>query len=325
MSRQRFFHLQRFRDWLDISIANRLTFAAVAMTMSVVGVVGLVAFIFGYLQIERSVQNELSAELELFERRLETSFGVLHQDLTSLSGNTLVSSGLLDSQGRETYLNPFLRDYRSPLGTPVTLSLHDFQGGAIAGNNPGGLPSFRDAPWVERVIAEARPHAEIFPGADGNYLLLAYPVSYPSTGRAEGMLIAELNLSKLFRGDSEQGNSRVAKHLIDGSGRHIGEKHSHEVGSGDFVLRKPLKLVQPLAAFGLHVERFGGPRRNVGAAVLDDRHLSGGGQPDFVLRAVGDPPGRGSPDPAAGGVERDRGRHRRQQLGDHAGAGTGQG
>jgi len=254
MSRQRFFHLQRFRDWLDISIANRLTFAAVAMTMSVVGVVGLVAFIFGYLQIERSVQNELSAELELFERRLETSFGVLHQDLTSLSGNTLVSSGLLDSQGRETYLNPFLRDYRSPLGTPVTLSLHDFQGGAIAGNNPGGLPSFRDAPWVERVIAEARPHAEIFPGADGNYLLLAYPVSYPSTGRAEGMLIAELNLSKLFRGDSEQGNSRVAKHLIDGSGRHIGEKHSHEVGSGDFVLRKPLKLVQPLAAFGLHVE-----------------------------------------------------------------------
>ena len=254
MAKKRIPGLERFRDWLEASIANRLTFAAVALTMSVVGVVGLVAFIISYLQIERSVRDELASEVEMFEKRLDASLGILQKDIASLSANTLVATGLLDSQGRETYLNPFLRDYRSSLGGPVTLSLHDFQGGAIAGNNPGGLPSFHKVPWLEGVVTQAIPHAEIIPRSDGNYLLLAYPVLYPSTGQAEGMLVTELNLTRLFREASQQGNSRFTKHLLDRQGRHVGELHGDDHAAMAFMVRKPLKLEPPLAEFGLQVE-----------------------------------------------------------------------
>jgi len=254
MAEKRIPWVERFRDWLETSIANRLTFAAVALTMSVVGVVGLVAFIISYLQIERSVRDELASEVSIFEKRLDISLDTLQKDLASLSANTLVATGLMDSQGRETYLIPFLRDYRSSLGGPVTLSLHDFQGGAIAGNNPGGLPSFQKSPWLEGVIAQARPHAEIIPRSDGNYLLLAYPVFYPSTGQAEGMLVAELNLTRMFREASQQGNARFTKHLLDGQGRHVGELHGDDHAARAFVVRRPLKLEPPLAAFGLQVE-----------------------------------------------------------------------
>ncbi len=245
---------QRFRDWLESSIANRLTFAAVTLTMSVVGVVGLVAFVIGYLQIERSVRSELGAEVDLFEKRLAVTLGILQKDMAALSANTLITTGLLDSQGRETYLDPFLRDYRSPLGVAVSLSLHDFQGGAIAGNHPGGLPSFLGAPWVESVITEARSYAGILPEERGNILLLAYPVLYPATGQAEGVLVAELNLSTLFRNAAMQGAPRFAKHLLDGQGRHVGEPHRHEKKTGGFMLQRPLELEQPLAALGFQVE-----------------------------------------------------------------------
>jgi signal transduction histidine kinase len=245
---------RRFRDWLESSIANRLTLAAVTLTMSVVGVVGLFAFIFGYLQIERSVHSELSAEVDLFEKRLDVSLGILQKDMAALSANTLVATGLLDSQGRETYLNPFLRDYRSPLGLAVMLSLHDFQGGAIAGNHPGGLPSFTGAPWVEDVITEGRPHAMMLPGERGTILLLAWPVLYPATGRAEGILVAELNLSTLFRNAAMQGAPRFAKHLLDKQGRHVGEPHHHETPGNGFLLLRTLKLEAPMSDLGLQVE-----------------------------------------------------------------------
>ncbi len=247
------FSPETVRSWLARSIANRLTAAAVVLTMSVVAVVGMIASTISYLQIQDSVKKELESEAKLMEEYLSSSFRLLTKELSGLSANSLVSNGLLDSQGRETYLNPFLRDYRLPLGIHTSLALYDFQGGAVAGSNPGGQSSLQNAPWLERVIAEAKPIAEIYPKQQGNALRLAYPVLFPATGLVEGVLVCEIDFNELYAKSLRLNDSRFARHILGKGSEHLVWHTTTDVQQS-FVDKRMVRVEAPLDALALEVE-----------------------------------------------------------------------
>lgn len=245
--------LRRFNDWLASSIVNRLTYAAVLLTMTVVGCVGLVATTMSYLQIQGSVRNELEAEAKLMAEYLSNSLSQLSKDLNSLSASPLVTNALLDSQGRDAYLSPFLRNYRSPLNVSTTVPLYDYQGGEIAGSNPGARAPLNQLSWLPKLLSDAASRADILSSEAGNSLRIAYPVVFPSTGLAEGVLVGEIDLNQLYRQAVSLSESRFAKHFLSGPILHLGQ-HEHADETQSLVVAKRLQVALPLDALDLRVE-----------------------------------------------------------------------
>ena len=100
----------RLRHWLSASIANRVTFAAVSLTMAVVVALGLLSFVAVRHQIVENVERDLTAELRLAEVRLLHELTSIVRDLEDLADNSFIANGLVDSMERESYLVPFLRE-----------------------------------------------------------------------------------------------------------------------------------------------------------------------------------------------------------------------
>lgn len=189
----------RLRRWLSASIANRITLAAVSLTMAVVLALGVISALAVRQQIAVHVNADLEADARLAEQQLRHNLGAIAKDLGDLAKNSFIANGLVDSQGRDTYLLPFLLEHRAPVGVALTISLLDFRGNRIAANaaDPGrpraGLAG------VEKAIEKSSPQAELTWESGALILSVALPVIFPPTGQLEGVLVGTVNLEDVFK------------------------------------------------------------------------------------------------------------------------------
>lgn len=186
--------VRTWQDWWARSVANRATLMAAALTMLVALAIGTIAFVTVYRQIAGNANAGLANRAELMQQQLASDLNVIVRNLADLSANSFIASGLVDSVGRDTYLQPFLRDHRIPVDTAIDLVLSDFRGEPVAANRSVDLAPFRNLSRRSEVLASGRAQAQLV----GRELFLLEPVFFPPTGRSEGLLIGRLSLDALF-------------------------------------------------------------------------------------------------------------------------------
>ncbi|MBF0426103.1 MAG: response regulator [Magnetococcales bacterium] len=192
--------ITRVRAWPGRGFANRIATTAVVVTALLLIVVGIATYLGGRGMLRESVEQRLRIQTDLVAQQLDFHLNGISHSLVSLAGNVLVANALTDAKGREAYLQPFLRDFRLPLDLPFRLTLCDFQGVAIAANQPEVKGGYDHLPWLPRVIDQGLPHAGLYHGIDLiPRLLIAQPVLYPNTKRPEGVLVLELGLEGIYR------------------------------------------------------------------------------------------------------------------------------
>ncbi len=245
----------RLAHRIGARIANRITVAALALTMAFVLVTGAVSYTVGHRLVQRNIDNELNGASQLTVQRLELELNDFAADVDTLSRNTLVANGLADSEGREAYLVPFFQDFRFSAGVAANLCLTDFLGRPLACSNGRRLSAAKDARWLPEVIDHNRAYADVVSGPHGTFLRLAAPVLYRSTGRPEGMLLAELKLDSVFaQAIGPHGGHDFSQRLVNGAGAQVGCSDCAAVGDDFLKVRHPLSLKPPLDRLGLTVE-----------------------------------------------------------------------
>ncbi len=146
--------------------------------------------------LRTNVQHHAVNMAEYLGNRLSS----LDNNLAALAENTLIGNALVDSMGREVYLDGFLRDLRTVNAIPVTVALSDFRGRVFSRNKQE--PLVVSADWLARLVDEGAPGATLVTVKEKVCLLLAEPIIFANTGQPEGALIFQVQLRDLF--DQEQ-------------------------------------------------------------------------------------------------------------------------
>lgn len=241
----------RLRLWLSSSIANRLTLAAVSLTMVVVLSLGLISALVLRQQYAASINADLEAESRMVEQQLRQILGVIAKDLADLAENSFIANGLVDSLGRETYLLPFLLEHRTPVGVKLTISLLDFRGNRIATNTPDAKRPWAVLSSVEKALEKGAAQVELDREFGATFLSVAVPVIFPPTGQPEGVIVGTVNLEEIFKESTRTlGADDLADLLSNGASLSGGGRFR---GSGFIRVERRIDLPPPLDTLSLSV------------------------------------------------------------------------
>ncbi len=240
-----------WRGWLSARFANQITLFAVSLTLGVALLMGAGSYLALRAQIETAIESGLATQTQLIERRLSHNIQQTRAKLDSLSRNSLIVNGLLDSSGRDAYLRPFLRDFRLDLPgrEDTALTLYDFVGKPLIQLRPDPV-SAADAEVIGQAIATGKLQARIIMGDNQPYLKLVQPVYFPPTQSVEGALSERIQLAPLLA------NTGIA--LAEGQLLQLhaaGAVLAQSGASGQDVLRveRALKLDAPFDTLGLRL------------------------------------------------------------------------
>ena len=186
--------------WRDRSVGNRLAFNSVGTALALVLLLGAMAlplFMYHSWQIFHGhAANALDRFADKFEFRLRTS----QQSLEHLAANSFVINALVDSSGRDIYLQPTLRDFLLPIGIPSRTVLFDANLSAFAGNHSSypATAGLVDA-LAKLAFKSEKPQATVLEEQGRKLVALAIPVYYPPASAFEGVLVGVLDSEAIFR------------------------------------------------------------------------------------------------------------------------------
>ncbi len=188
----------------------------------------------------------------------------LSNNLAALAKNTLIGNALVDSIGREVYLEGFLRDLRTVNAIPVTVAVSDFNGRVFSRNKQESLVV--GANWLADLVDQGESRAIMARDHASVRLLLAEPVIFANTGQPEGALIFQIRLQDLLNPEQL---SRMATNrgMASAFRLHLtqlndGEKAVMAVGDvpkSAITGSAPIPLPDALANVHLMVEVFADP------------------------------------------------------------------
>jgi len=242
----------RFRTWLEQSLQHRIAFHAFALAFSLALLLWLLTYALVFRTSHGHYEELLARDAELVGARLAQTLNEIDADLHVYADNPLMANGLLDTTGRESYLTPFLRQFRSSGLRPSNLCLTDYRGQSVACQRTPYDPPY--APdWTSRVVEELTAEARIIKHPDGDELILAVPIIHPQTDKAEGMLAIRYPLSALIAASTSI-DWRQPLRLIDANTPPTPESWLEQLVHGSTYKRAPLLLGAPYQRLHLAVE-----------------------------------------------------------------------
>ncbi|TRX03636.1 PAS domain S-box protein, partial [Candidatus Methylobacter oryzae] len=204
--------MRRLRYWFRHSLANRIMVYALFSILIFSLIVGGGSF----LVVHRLFQQQIKAQLRTDLQRTSLEFQHLLGDsilmLQQLANNPLLANALVDSVGRETYLEPFFMEQRLAKQPYTDLLLIDFRGQTLLSTNPSLKHEDHDKSLIARVLTEHIPVAAISPD---NVLVVAHPIIFPVTGTTEGALVYRVHLEQLVQAIGKQLKVRFSLNFQD--------------------------------------------------------------------------------------------------------------
>ena len=239
--------------WLNDSFTNRITLFALSFTLAASLVVGAGSYVALRAQIETAVQRDMAAEAKLVESRLSSLINQASAELEALSRNSFIASGLVDSSGRDGYLQPFLRDFRLSLPgkEKTSLTLYDFGGKPLIRVRQNVvITAAADVELVNQAIATGRPQVRIITHDNQTYLRLVQPIYFPPTKTVEGALSVRIPLEPLLAGT---GIALAEGQLLQlhAAGAVLAQSGTSQQNM--LRVERALKLEAPLDALGLRL------------------------------------------------------------------------
>ena len=241
---------------------RRVGFSLGATTLAFALAVDTVSYVTARAQINASVEQLLETESRYEVERMSTSLTSTVDAVAVLARSRLLSNALVDSDGRLAYVAPFLRDFQAGRSRKIALTLVDFRGNPIATTRTDGTPAAVDASAAARFVEQGRPHAGFAGPRNAPILVVAWPVLFPETQTAEGLLIAEFEARSVLHAMTPATAGRTTSprlRVSDGSGNVISTEGSDTPWVGMLSRSERVPVPDLLAPLGLRVE-VGVPR-----------------------------------------------------------------
>ena len=189
--------IRQGHGWINLRLERRIVAYSVAASLSISLIFGILALAASVGLVRQNQRLEIDHQIDRIVAQLDDRADVFERNVRDLSKNPLVISALLDSRGRSAYLLPFFTHYRIPIAEPHSLALCDFEGKLLAQQNLHPVGCLAEQPQSRAVINTEQLQAVVIVIAQKPHLVLFQPVFYPGTGRAEGYILAALDLQAL--------------------------------------------------------------------------------------------------------------------------------
>jgi PAS domain S-box-containing protein len=232
------------------SLANRIVAYILAAIAAFSLAIGGGSFLFVQYLLNQQINEQLSFDLQKSVLDIEKLLNSFLNDLEQLADNPLLSGGLTDSLGRETYLQPFFLQHPLAKSKYGELLLADFSAHSLLTTSESLTNWIENTPLSQKVIETNRPIAEV---VDDFQLVIIYPVIFPPTGYTEGLIVYRINLKALIADvTAELTDDALTLNYKDKPPAKI-----FALESTSIEISKPLKLHAPLDTlnFNLTVEK----------------------------------------------------------------------
>ena len=220
----------------NLPLAVRFQWVAFALTMLVVLVIGATSLLLSAWEIPAKEREQNGLVARQIGLQLAARLGNSIENVRTLSGTSLVWTALMDSAGREAYLQPLLS---GPSGYP--LMLVDYRGRHVAGDLGSRLPAADVQALAATVLGTGT--AQFAVPAGQPVLLSAFPVFFPNSREVIGALIGAFQLDAEFQKHAAGLDENLGIELWYGSQRVLphsagtnSPKHfpmRQEIGPGD--------------------------------------------------------------------------------------------
>ena len=180
-------------------IYRRIATAMTLYSVCVILLIGAVSYACVDLLIRKNLRLSMESTARQQAVKLSASLDALQENLYHLSSNSLLINSIVDTSGSRSYIYSFMKSYRPVGHGSIRLTLCDFEGNPIASNLQ--TPIRYNAPeLLLQTVEKGLPFSALLPRTradNGAWFLLVYPVVWNMTGRAEGILAAEIPISEI--------------------------------------------------------------------------------------------------------------------------------
>jgi PAS domain S-box-containing protein len=197
--------MRKLRYWFQRSLANRIMVYALFSILVFSLVVGGSSFMVVQRLFQHQIESHLRGNLQQVSLELQHRLGDSTAMLKQLAANPLLSNALVDSIGRETYLEPFFMEQRLAKQPYTDLVLVDFRGRTLLAS--GTAMDHDDVSLTLHSLNERVPVAAI---NAANVLVIIHPIVFPVTGTTEGALVYRVHLPELVQAIGKQFNLRFS-------------------------------------------------------------------------------------------------------------------
>lgn len=233
----------------DAPLAVRIKRTAFAMTMLIIACLWGVMLTLTLLEIPSAGKATNRQSVAFVGEVLSGDIDNELANLRQLSRSSLVWTALTDSAGREAYLKPFLSARERERSGGGDLLLLDYRSRKVLGEMPSGTDPEAGQRIARQVIDDRTPRLWVEPGKDGPVLLAAFPVVFPYTQEAIGVVIGHVGLSELFQHRTVSLAQGVGLEL-----RHAGRvisMHGPDAGGRYFPVEAEVRIGERLEQGGL--------------------------------------------------------------------------
>ncbi|WP_157265905.1 sensor histidine kinase [Azohydromonas aeria] len=177
-------------------LATRITAASLLVALGTVLLLGLgSAYLLHRQQLraQQAIAEQLLSEQAV---RAGDRLDAVHERLQQAATSSLIATALVDSAGKELYLQPYLQQLGQVGGVPVAVLFADFEGQPIASGR-GVHFDAAQLHWLAESVRQGQPAVALF--SNGPQLELAFItlVRYARTAAPEGALLARVRLVDL--------------------------------------------------------------------------------------------------------------------------------
>lgn len=192
--------LESLRTWLGRSLVRRVTLHVTLGLLLVIVTTATLSLMGTWFLTQERYAKELELKADFLSAHFEETLNGFSATLSGLANNRILANALLDSQGRERYLRPFMREFDFRIDEVLSLTLCDFLGRPMASSGVGEAQCHADSRWFREQLDSRQPVSFISVEKGRVLLVLMQPVIYPTTNTAEGALVGVLDLSTWMEG-----------------------------------------------------------------------------------------------------------------------------
>ncbi len=237
------------------NIYRRIVAAMTLYAICVVLLIGAVSHVFVDLLIRKNLRLSVESSARQQAVKLSSTLDSVQEGLSNLSKNNLLVNALVDTSGNRPYIDSFVKSYRPAGHESVRLTLCDFQGNPVASNLSTPIP-YKIPDLLRQTVELGLPFSTVLSreGADnGALFLVAYPVVWNMTNRAEGVLVAEIPVREIIVAQlSGAGDDDIGFRVRSGERVLFARNFLDRAGLQRFDI--PLPTAAPIKSLGLAMQ-----------------------------------------------------------------------
>jgi len=236
------------------NVYRKIATAMTVYAVCVILLIGAVSYVCVDLLIRKNERLAMESNARELAVKLISSLDSVQESLSNLSKNNLLVNALIDTSGNLPYIDSFIKGYRPAGHESIHLTLCDFQGNPVASNLPAPV-AYKIPDLLRQTLERKLPYATVLHGekpGHGALLLVAYPVYWQMTNRAEGVLVAEIPAHDIIAAQLSAAGDDMGFRVRGGE---------HVLFSQDFAERTrfqrfdiPLTTAPPIGNLGLSIQ-----------------------------------------------------------------------